>query len=84
MYSLFKLIVTGHSPECIWRDYGILGGPYANVVTISTSRGKHNIFVGSGTGAVIKLVNQKATTREDAQRVLPIFVGRKRLKLFTI
>lgn len=34
--------------------YEILGRPYANVVTINTGRGKRNIFVGPGTGAVIK------------------------------
>lgn len=34
--------------------YEILGRPYANVVTVNTGRGKRNIFVGSGTGAVIK------------------------------
>jgi len=34
--------------------YTILGRPYANVVTIYTGRGKRNIFVGPGTGAVIK------------------------------
>jgi len=34
--------------------YEILGRPYANVVTVNTSRGKRNIFVGPGTGAVIK------------------------------
>ena len=33
--------------------YEILGRPYANVVTVNTSRGKRNIFVGPGTGAVI-------------------------------
>ena len=34
--------------------YEILGRPQANVVTVNTSRGKRNIFVGPGTGAVIK------------------------------
>ena len=34
--------------------YEVLGRPYANVVTVNTSRGKRNIFVGPGTGAVIK------------------------------
>jgi len=34
--------------------YEVLGRPYANVVTVNTGRGKRNIFVGPGTGAVIK------------------------------
>ncbi|WP_246880450.1 N-acetylmuramoyl-L-alanine amidase [Sporosarcina sp. 6E9] len=34
--------------------YDILGRPYPNVVTINTGRGKRNIYVGPGTGAVIK------------------------------
>lgn len=34
--------------------YQILGRPYPNVVTINTSRGKRNIYVGPGTGAIIK------------------------------
>lgn len=34
--------------------YTILGRPYANVVTVNTGRGRRNIFVGPGTGAVIK------------------------------
>ena len=34
--------------------YEILGRPYPDVVTINTSKGKRNIYVGKGTGAVIK------------------------------
>ncbi|MEK3887238.1 peptidoglycan DD-metalloendopeptidase family protein [Bacillus sp. FSL K6-3431] len=34
--------------------YEIIGKPYADVVTINTSRGKRNIYVGKGTGAIIK------------------------------
>lgn len=34
--------------------YEILDTPYPDVVTINTSRGKRNIYVGKGTGAVIK------------------------------
>lgn len=34
--------------------YDILDRPYQNVVTINTSRGKRNIYVGPETGAVIK------------------------------
>lgn len=34
--------------------YEILGSPYPDVVTINTSKGKRNIYVGKGTGAVIK------------------------------
>ncbi len=34
--------------------YDILDRPYTNVVTINTSRGKRNIYVGPETGAVIK------------------------------
>lgn len=34
--------------------YEILDRPYQHVVTIMTSRGKRNIYVGPGTGAVIK------------------------------
>lgn len=34
--------------------YTILGRPYPDVVTINTSRGKRNIYVGKGTGAVVK------------------------------
>lgn len=34
--------------------YEILGKPYADVVTVETSRGKRNIYVGKGTGAIIK------------------------------
>ena len=41
--------------------YEIVGRPQANVVTVNTSHGKRNIFVGPGTGAIIKLVNQKVS-----------------------
>ncbi|RST72282.1 DUF3597 family protein [Siminovitchia acidinfaciens] len=34
--------------------YEILDHPYPDVVTINTSRGKRNIYVGPGTGAVIE------------------------------
>ena len=34
--------------------YDILGRPYPDVVTINTSKGKRNIYVGKGTGAVVK------------------------------
>lgn len=34
--------------------YEILGRPYTDVVTINTGRGKRNIYVGKGTGAIIK------------------------------
>jgi len=34
--------------------YTILGRPYPDVVTINTSKGKRNIYVGKGTGAVVK------------------------------
>lgn len=34
--------------------YEILGEPYPNVVTVKTSKGKRNIYVGPGTGAIIK------------------------------
>ncbi|MDY7045792.1 peptidoglycan-binding domain-containing protein [Virgibacillus sp. M23] len=34
--------------------YKILDKPYPDVVTIKTGRGKRNIYVGSGTSAVVK------------------------------
>lgn len=34
--------------------YDILGRPYPDVVTINTSKGKRNIYVGKGTGAVVR------------------------------
>jgi N-acetylmuramoyl-L-alanine amidase CwlA len=34
--------------------YDIIGRPYTDVVTIKTSKGNRNIYVGKGTGAIIK------------------------------
>lgn len=62
-WKTYKLSVQPVSKNSDWSltpsryggvTYDIIDEPYPNVVTINTSKGKRNIFVGPGTGAVIK------------------------------
>lgn len=63
MWRTYKLNVQPVKKNSDWSltpsvfgglTYDVLGTPYTDVVTIKTSRGKRNIYVGPGTGAKIK------------------------------